>query len=91
MDTLKEHLSNLVSTSLSSVSGESKCNANVVTTSKPEFGDYQANGGMAIAKKLGSNPREFAQLVVNDLANKSDPIIAKIEVYQHPLGSDRTT
>lgn len=80
MDTLKEHLSNLVSTSLSSVSGESKCNANVVTTSKPEFGDYQANGGMAIAKKLGSNPREFAQLVVNDLANKSDPIIAKMEV-----------
>lgn len=80
MDTLKEHLSNLVSTSLSSVSGESKCNANVVTTSKPEFGDYQANGGMAIAKKLGSNPREFAQLVVNDLANKSDPIIAKVEV-----------
>ena len=80
MDTLKEHLSNLVSTSLSSVSGESKCNANVVTTSKPEFGDYQANGGMAIAKILGSNPREFAQLVVNDLANKSDPIIAKMEV-----------
>ena len=80
MDTLKEHLSNLVSTSLSSVSGESKCNANVVTTSKPEFGDYQANGGMAIAKKLGSNPREFAQLVVNDLANKSDPVIAKMEV-----------
>ena len=80
MDTLKEHLSNLVSTSLSSVSGESKCNANVVTTSKPEFGGYQANGGMAIAKKLGSNPREFAQLVVNDLANKSDPIIAKMEV-----------
>ena len=80
MDTLKEHLSNLVSTSLSSVSGESKCNANVVTTSKPEFGDYQANGGMAIAKKLGSNPREFAQLVVSDLANKSDPIIAKVEV-----------
>jgi arginyl-tRNA synthetase len=80
MDTLKEHLSNLVSTSLSSVSGESKCNANVVTTSKPEFGDYQANGGMAIAKKLGSNPREFAQLVVNDLANKSDPIIANMEV-----------
>ena len=80
MDTLKEHLSNLVSTSLSSVSGELKCNANVVTTSKPEFGDYQANGAMAIAKKLGSNPREFAQLVVNDLANKSDPIIAKMEV-----------
>ena len=80
MDTLKEHLSNLVSTSLSSVSGELKCNANVVTTSKPEFGDYQANGAMAIAKKLGSNPRDFAHLVVNDLANKNDPIIAKMEV-----------
>ena len=80
MNTLKQHLSNLVSTSLSKASGESQCNANVVKASKPEFGDYQANGGMAIAKKLGSNPREFAQLVVNDLANKSDPIIAKMEV-----------
>ncbi|WFF39180.1 arginine--tRNA ligase [Moraxella nasibovis] len=34
---------------------------------KPQFGDYQANGIMGAAKKLGLNPREFAQKVVDDL------------------------
>lgn len=31
---------------------------------KVQFGDYQANGIMGAAKKLGLNPREFAQNVV---------------------------
>ena len=34
---------------------------------KPQFGDYQANGIMASAKKLGKNPREFVQEVLNHL------------------------
>ena len=29
--------------------------------SRPEFGDYQANGVMAAAKRAGKNPREVAQ------------------------------
>lgn len=33
-------------------------------SSKPEFGDYQANGVMAAAKNLRMNPRELAQKVV---------------------------
>ncbi|OPH33700.1 arginine--tRNA ligase [Moraxella lacunata] len=36
---------------------------------KPQFGDYQANGVMSVAKKLGTNPREFAQKVLDELAN----------------------
>ena len=32
--------------------------------SKPEFGDYQANGVMGAAKALKTNPRELAQKVV---------------------------
>ena len=35
-------------------------------TGKPQFGDYQANGIMAAAKKLGLNPREFAQKVLDN-------------------------
>lgn len=35
---------------------------------KPQFGDYQANGVMSVAKKLGTNPREFAQKVLDELA-----------------------
>ncbi|HDL5536887.1 TPA: arginine--tRNA ligase, partial [Mannheimia haemolytica] len=33
---------------------------------KPEFGDYQANGAMGAAKKLGMNPREFAQKILEN-------------------------
>lgn len=36
-------------------------------SSKAQFGDYQANGIMGAAKKLGINPREFAQKVLDNL------------------------
>lgn len=44
---------------------------------KPEFGDYQANGAMGAAKKLGVNPREFAQKILDNadltgIADKSE-------------------
>lgn len=45
---------------------------------KPQFGDYQANGIMAAAKKLGLNPREFSQKVL-DNAQLSD-IAEKLEI-----------
>jgi arginyl-tRNA synthetase len=41
--------------------------ANVQPASKPEFGDFQANGVMAAAKQLRMNPRELAQKVVDAL------------------------
>lgn len=45
---------------------------------KPEFGDYQANGAMGAAKKLGMNPREFAQKI---LANVNlDGVAEKLEI-----------
>ena len=45
---------------------------------KPQFGDYQANGIMAAAKKLGKNPREFAQTVLEH--TKLDDITEKTEI-----------
>ncbi len=45
---------------------------------KPKFGDYQANGIMAAAKKLGKNPREFAQSVLEH--TKLDDITEKTEI-----------
>ena len=30
----------------------------VLPAQDPSFGDYQANGAMALAKRLGKNPRE---------------------------------
>jgi arginyl-tRNA synthetase len=41
--------------------------AAVRQSAKPQFGDYQANGVMGVAKKLGINPREFAQKVLDTL------------------------
>lgn len=41
--------------------------AAVRQSAKPQFGDYQANGVMGAAKKLGCNPREFAQKVLDAL------------------------
>ena len=36
----------------------------VQTAGRPEFGDYQANGVMAAAKRAGQNPREVAAQLV---------------------------
>ncbi|WP_434355898.1 arginine--tRNA ligase [Parasalinivibrio latis] len=41
--------------------------AAVRQSAKAQFGDYQANGVMGVAKKLGCNPREFAQKVLDNL------------------------
>ena len=39
----------------------------VQTAARPEFGDYQANGVMAAAKRAGANPRELAGRVIEAL------------------------
>ena len=47
--------------------GQNDCNALVKTSGNPKFGDYQADGIMALAKKLKTNPRQLAQQVVDKL------------------------
>ncbi|WP_448548265.1 arginine--tRNA ligase [Thalassotalea fusca] len=42
-------------------------NPAVNVSSRPQFGDYQANGVMGAAKKLKTNPRELATKVVENL------------------------
>ncbi len=39
----------------------------VSEATKAEFGDYQFNGAMALSKKLGKNPREIAQSIIDAL------------------------
>ena len=48
--------------------------------SKPEFGDFQANGALPLAKPLGQPPRQIAQAIVAQLA--ADP--AFTELCQEP-------
>ena len=37
------------------------------TSSRPEFGQFQYNGAMGLAKKYKTNPKEIAQKIVEDL------------------------
>ena len=80
MNTLKHTLNQLVGEALSIVSGLADCDANVITASKPEFGDYQSNGVMSIAKKVAINPRQLASDVVEKITADANPLIAKLEI-----------
>jgi arginyl-tRNA synthetase len=75
---LKLELETRISEALSSLAGQSPCPALVAYSKSAQFGDYQANGVMSLAKKLGRNPRELAQQLVGQL-DLSD-VVAKVEV-----------
>jgi arginyl-tRNA synthetase len=45
---------------------------------RPDLADFQCNGAMAAAKKLGKNPREIATAIVDAL--KASPLVAGTEV-----------
>lgn len=70
-------LSHNITQALDSV-GAHGCDALVRQSAKPQFGDYQANGVMAAAKKLGMPPRELAQRVVDAL--DGGEMIEKLEI-----------
>ncbi|WP_171964766.1 arginine--tRNA ligase [Cronobacter sakazakii] len=54
-------LSEKVSQALIATGAPADCEPQVRQSAKAQFGDYQANGVMAIAKKLGMPPRQFAE------------------------------
>ena len=80
MEPIKRILSLQIESALSVTTGIADCNANVITASKPEFGDYQANGVMAIAKQLKQNPRELAQSVIDQLEHEKSNLVESFEV-----------
>ncbi len=67
MQTIRQALSDRVSTAIASVTGLEQPQAHVIYATRPEFGDYQANGVMAIAKQQKTNPRELAAKVLDAL------------------------
>lgn len=56
-----------ISRAMAEVSGIEDCPAIVTAATNPKFGDYQANGAMALAKKLKTNPRTLAQQILEKL------------------------
>ncbi|GJJ79423.1 arginine--tRNA ligase [Pasteurella canis] len=71
-------LSNKIKQAMMLAGADTQCDALVRQSNKVQFGDYQANGIMASAKKQGENPRDFAQKVIEklDLTN----IAEKVEI-----------
>ena len=78
MLTIKETLEKIVTQALTKVSGVTDAKGQVIYATRPEFGDYQANGVMAVARQLRQNPRELAQKVIAEI-NASD-LLARTEV-----------
>ncbi|EHC59237.1 Arginyl-tRNA synthetase, partial [Salmonella enterica subsp. enterica serovar Inverness str. R8-3668] len=54
------------------------CEPQVRQSAKVQFGDYQANGMMAVAKKLGMAPRQLAEQVLTHLDLSG--IASKVEI-----------
>jgi len=64
-----------ISAAMTAVTGRQDCAAIVRPTTDAKFGDYQANGIMALAKQLKTNPRKLAEQVVEnlDISNICEP------------------
>lgn len=63
---IQQILSDKIKQAMIAAGAESNVEPLVRQSGKPEFGDYQANGAMGAAKKLGMNPREFAQKILDN-------------------------
>jgi len=64
---IKKLLADIVSKAMVAAGLPAETNPAVSNSTKPQFGDYQANGVMGAAKKLKTNPRELATKVVEHL------------------------
>ncbi|MEO1431571.1 MAG: arginine--tRNA ligase [Cyanobacteria bacterium J06632_19] len=69
MKATQEHLKEKLKQALGKAFGDEYADTDpiLVPASKPEFGDYQANMALSLAKKLGKKPRDIANEVVDNL------------------------
>ena len=71
-------LSEKVSQAMIAAGAPADCEPQVRQSARIQFGDYQANGIMAVAKQLGMAPRQLAEEVLKHLALTG--IASKIEI-----------
>ncbi|EIV8074048.1 arginine--tRNA ligase [Salmonella enterica subsp. enterica serovar Typhimurium] len=74
-------LSEKVSQAMIAAGAPADCEPQVRQSAKVQFGDYQANGMMAVAKKLGMAPRQLAEQVLTHLDLSG--IASKVEIAGH--------
>ncbi|WP_183049022.1 arginine--tRNA ligase [Salmonella enterica] len=71
-------LSEKVSQAMIAAGAPADCEPQVRQSAKVQFGDYQANGMMEVAKKLGMAPRQLAEQVLTHLDLSG--IASKVEI-----------
>ncbi|GAA5525011.1 arginine--tRNA ligase [Microbulbifer aestuariivivens] len=64
---IRQLLSDKVQAAMLAAGIPEECGPVVAPAKKAGFGDYQANGAMAAAKRMGTNPRELAAKIVEQL------------------------
>lgn len=77
MSDLKRTLSEAVQTAFAGLGLPAEL-GRVTASDRPDLADFQSNGALAAAKKVGKNPRELAAAVAETLAG--DPRLAAVEV-----------
>ncbi len=78
---MKQTLTELLDTRVSAALAAAGCDdapAVIAPASRPEFGDYQANGVMGAAKARRMNPRQLAQEVIGKL--DLEGVASKVEI-----------
>jgi len=72
---LKRELDRRIAEALVAAGAPARAPALVSPSARPQFGHYQANGVMAAAKKLKTDPRELAEKVIAaaDLSDMAEP------------------
>ena len=74
---IKQQLNQLIAEA-ADAAGIPLVNPQVTEAGKPEFGDYQFNGAMPLAKELRQNPRQIAQNLIEHLP--ANTILDKVEI-----------
>ena len=71
----EEERSAIIAAAISNAKPFTTNDAMVTAATKPEFGDYQCNAAMSLAKSAGLNPRECAEKIVEALTPKLEGIM----------------
>jgi arginyl-tRNA synthetase len=75
---IKTLLSDRISMAMVAAGIDSACEPMVTLSTRPEFGDFQANGVLGAAKRMKTNPRALAEQVMTEL--DLEGIASKLEL-----------
>ena len=75
---LKDQIALLIGTALETVAPDAPVSLEIERPKNSAHGDFSSNAAMQLARPLKRNPRELAQLILNELP--VSPLIAKTEI-----------